>query len=78
MPFWRKCILSPDTTVPCLNCNKKVSVPWVAVIAAVPIALGIVAAVSLSGPTSYAGLLAGFVAYFALQRYAVPVIPRDQ
>ena len=54
MPFWRKCILSPDTTVACSNCKKKVSVPWAAVFAAVPIALGIVAAVSLGNRFSCA------------------------
>jgi hypothetical protein len=78
MPWWRKCILGPESSVACASCGKKVSVPWAAVLAATPIALGIVAAVRLDAPWSIAGALGGVLAYVALQRWVVPLVGREQ
>ena len=75
--FWRKCILGPETAVPCSSCGKKVGVPWAAVLAAVPIALGIVGATRLPLPWSIASAIGGVVFYIGTQRYAVPLVGRD-
>jgi DNA-directed RNA polymerase subunit RPC12/RpoP len=78
MPLWRKCTLGPETALACSNCGKKVSVPWVAVIAATPIALGIVAAVRFEAPWSIVGPIAGVIAYISLQRWVVPLVGREE
>jgi hypothetical protein len=77
MTLWRKCILSPDTAVACASCGKKVGVPWGAITAAVPVALGIIAAVRLPVPWSIAGAVGGALGYVAIQRYLVPLLGRD-
>jgi len=77
IPLWRKCVLGPDTPIACAACGKAVGVPWIAVAAAIPIALGIVAAVRWPLPWSVTGLAAGLMLYVALQRYAVPLAARD-
>ena len=77
MPLWRKCVLGPESSVACASCGKKVSVPWAAVIAATPIALGIVAAVRLDAPWSIAGAISGALAYVALQHWVVPLVGRE-
>jgi hypothetical protein len=77
MPLWRKCVLGPDTPIACAACGRAVGVPWIAVAAAIPIALGIVAAVRWPLPWSVAGLVAGLMLYVAIQRYAVPLVGRD-
>ena len=77
MALWRKCILGPETNVPCASCGKKVGVPWGAIAAAIPVALGIVAAIRLSVPWSIAALVVGVLGYVAIQRYFVPVVGRD-
>ena len=63
--------------MPCLSCQRKVGVPWGAVVAAVPVALGILGAVRLSAPWSIGSFVAGIVAYIALQHFVVPVVGRD-
>jgi hypothetical protein len=77
MTLFRKCILSPDSVVPCASCGRKVGVPWLAIGAAAPVALGIVAAIKLAVPWSIAGAVGGLVAYVAIQRFVVPVVGRD-
>jgi len=77
MSIWRKCVLGPETSVPCLSCQRKVGIPWAAVAAAVPIALGILAAVRLPVPWSIGSLAAGTLAYIALQQFLVPIVGRD-
>ena len=51
--------------------------PWPAIAAAVPVALGIVAAIKLALPWSIAGAIGGLVAYVGIQRFVVPVVGRD-
>ena len=77
MTLFRKCILSPDSVVACASCGRKVGAPWLAIAAAAPIALGIVAAIKLAVPWSIAGAVGGLVAYVGLQRFVVPVVGRD-
>ena len=77
MTLLRKCILSPDSVVACASCGRKVGVPWLAIGAAVPVALGIVVAVKLAVPWSIAGAVGGLVAYVGIQRFVVPVVGRD-
>ena len=77
MSFWRKCILGPEAAVPCTSCGKKVGVPWAAVAAAVPIALGLVGATRLPLPWSVASAIGSVAIYIGLQRYAVPLVGRD-
>jgi len=77
MTLFRKCILSPDSVVACASCGKKVGVPWPAIGAAVPVALGIVAAIKLAFPWGIAGAVAGLVAYVGIQRFVVPVVGRE-
>jgi hypothetical protein len=77
MRLWRKCVLGPETSVGCLSCQRKVGVPWGAVMAAVPLALGIFGSVRLSAPWSIASLVAAILAYIALQHFFVPVVGRD-
>ena len=77
MTLWRKCILGPETAIPCASCGKKVSVPWGAVAAAVPVALGLIAAVQLPMPWSIAATVGGVLGYVAIQRYLVPIVDRS-
>ena len=77
MTLFRKCILSPDSVVACASCGRKAGVPWLAIGAAVPVALGIVAAIKLAVPWSIAGAIGGLVAYVTIQRFVVPVVGRD-
>ena len=77
MGLWRKCTLGPEASVACAACGKRVGVPWGAVAAAVPIALGIVAAAKLAMPWSVVGLAAGGLAYVALQWFVVPLQSRE-
>jgi DNA-directed RNA polymerase subunit RPC12/RpoP len=72
MKLWRKCILGPETAVPCANCGRRVSVPWGAIAAATPIALGIVAAVRLPAPWSVAGLVGGLAAMLQFSGISFP------
>ena len=57
--------------------QRKVGVPWLAVAAAVPIALGVVGAVRLSAPWSIVSLAVGILAYVVLQQFVVPLVGRD-
>ena len=77
MSFWRKCVLGPETAVPCYSCGKRVGVPWAAVAAAVPIAMGIVGATWLPLPSSIASAIGGVALYIGIQRYAVPLVGRE-
>ena len=77
MTLWRKCILGPETAVACAKCGKKVGVPWGAIAAAIPVALGILAAVRLPVPWSIAGAVGGVLGYIVIQRYLVPMVKRD-
>jgi len=77
MSIWRKCILAPEMAVRCSSCKRKVGVPWLAVAAAVPIALGVVGAVRLSAPWSIVSLAVGILAYVVLQQFVVPLVGRD-
>jgi len=77
MTLFRKCILSPDSVVACASCGRKVGVPWLAIGAAAPVALGIVAIIRLAVPWSIAGAVGGLVAYIGIQRFVVPVVGRD-
>jgi hypothetical protein len=77
MSFARKCVLSPDQSIPCDSCGKKVSVPWVSVGAALPVALGIIAAIRIPLPWNVLGGLSGVIAYGALQRWVVPLVGRE-
>ena len=52
-------------------------VPWPAIGAAAPVALGIVAAIKLEVPWSFAGAVGGLVAYVGIQRFVVPVVGHD-
>jgi hypothetical protein len=78
MSFVRKCVLSPDQAIPCGSCGKKVSVPWVAVGAAIPVALGIIAAIRLPPPWNVLGALSSVIAYGGLQRWVVPLVGRER
>ena len=77
MSLFRKCILSPDSVVARASCGRKVGVPWLAICAAAPVALGIVASIKLAVPWSIAGAIGGLVAYVGIQRFIVPVVGRD-
>jgi hypothetical protein len=77
MSFVRKCLLSPDQSIPCDSCRKKVSVPWVALCAAIPVAVGIVAAIRIPLPWNVLGALSGVIAYGVLQRWVVPLVGRE-
>jgi hypothetical protein len=77
MTLFRKLVLGPDATVPCAACGKRVGVPWGAVAAAAPVALGIVAAIELHLPWNIVGASAGVAAYVAIQIWLVPVVGRD-
>ena len=77
MTLLRKCVLSPDAPVPCAACGRKVGVPWAAIAAAVPIAIGIMAAVRLGWPWNVAGAVGGVLAYVAAQRWVVPLVGRE-
>ncbi len=77
MSFVRKCVLSPDQWIPCDSCGKKVSVPWVAVAAAIPVAFGIIAAIRIPLPWNVVGGLSGLIAYGVLQRWVVPLVGRE-
>jgi hypothetical protein len=77
MPLWRKCLLGPEASVACVSCGRKVGIPYPAVAAAIPIALGIVGAVRLHMPWSWAAAVGGVVSYVLLQRYVVPLVGRD-
>jgi DNA-directed RNA polymerase subunit RPC12/RpoP len=76
MTLWRKCTLGPEASVACAACGKPVGVPWGAIAAAVPVALGIVAAAKLAMPWGVVGLVAGGLAYVGLQRFVVPLVSR--
>ena len=45
--------------------------------AAVPVALGILAAVKLDAPWNVVGAIAGAGTYVAIQRWVVPVVGRE-
>ena len=77
MSFVRKCVLSPDQSIPCDACGKKVSVPWVAIAAATPVALGIIAAIRSPPPWNVVAGLSGLIAYGVLQRWVVPLVGRE-
>ena len=77
MTLLRKCFLGPEEAVPCKSCGKRVGVPWGAVAAAVPVALGILAAVKLDAPWNVVGAIAGAGTYVAIQRWVVPVVGRE-
>jgi len=77
MTLLRKCFLGPEEAVPCKSCGKRVGLPWGAVTAAVPVALGILAAVKLHLPWNVVGAIAGVCAYVAIQMWIVPVLRRD-
>jgi hypothetical protein len=66
-------VLGPEATVACAACGRPVGVPWLASLAAIPVALGIVGAVQLPRPWGVACLLGGVGAYAALQRFVVPL-----
>jgi len=78
MTLLRKCVLGPDEAVPCASCGKRVGVPWGAVAAAVPVALGILAAIKLDAPWNVVGAFAGAGAYVAIQMWVVPLVGRDE
>jgi hypothetical protein len=77
MSFMRKCVLSPDESIACRSCGKKVGVPWSAVAAAVPVALGIISAIRLPLPWNVLGGLSCVIAYGVLQRWVVPLVGRE-
>ena len=77
MSIWRKCLLGTDKSVSCISCGRSVGVPFGAVLAAAPIALGIAGLVKLSMPWSIASLVGGLMTYFVLQLYVVPVVGRE-
>ena len=77
MTLFRKCILSPDSVVACASCGRNVGVPWLAIGAAAPVALSIIAAIKLAVPWSIAGAVGGLIAYVGIQRFVVPVVGRD-
>ena len=77
MSIWQKCILGPEKSVPCKSCGRSVGVPFGAVAAAAPIALGIVGAVKLPTPWSVASFVGGLVVYLVLQQFVVPVVGRQ-
>jgi hypothetical protein len=77
MSFARKCVLSPDQSIPCGSCGQKVSVPWLAVSAAIPVALGIIAAIRIPLPWNVVGGLSGLIAYGVLQWWVVPLVGRE-
>lgn len=77
MSLIRKCFLSPDVSVSCASCGKRVGVPWGAVAAAAPVAVGIIAAIRLEAPWNAFGALAGVAVYVAIQQWLVPVQGRE-
>jgi hypothetical protein len=77
MTLLRQCFLGPESGVHCMSCGKSVAVPWVASLAALPVALGIVATIKFPLPWSIAGLLLGLVAYVVIQWAFVPLVPRE-
>ncbi|MBC8026535.1 MAG: hypothetical protein H7Y89_11110 [Steroidobacteraceae bacterium] len=77
MSFARKCVLSPDESTPCGSCGKTVGVQWAAVGAAIPVALGIIAALRFPLPWNVLGGVSGVIAYGALQRWVVPLVGRE-
>jgi hypothetical protein len=76
--LWRKLRLAPEISVACSSCGKKIGVPWGAVAAAAPIALGIVGAIRFTMPWSVLSAIGGVLAYVALQRYVVPMVTRNK
>jgi len=77
MTLWLKCILGPEKTVACASCRRKVGVPWGAVAAALPVAVGLVIGLRLEPPWSIVAITGGIVVYVALQRFVVPLVARD-
>ena len=77
MTLLRKCFLGPEEAVPCVSCGKRVGVPWSAVTAAAPVALGILAAIKLDAPWNVVGAIAGVGAYVAIQMWLVPVLGHE-
>jgi len=76
MSFWQKCVLSPDAGVACSSCGTELTVPWLAVLSAVPVALGLIAAIRLPLGFGIPSALLGLLVYGALQRWVVPLITR--
>jgi hypothetical protein len=77
MPFGRKCILGPETSIPCVSCGKRIGIPWGAIAAAIPFAFGMVGALRLSFPWLILSGLGGIAAYLLIQWFFVPIVRRD-
>jgi len=75
--LWRKCVLGSDAAVPCASCGKLLGIPWLASLAALPLALGIFGVVTLPLPWFILSVVGARRAYLAIQRFLVPLIPRD-
>ncbi len=74
IPWGRKLTLGPAVSTRCKVCDKKVSVPWAAILAIVPFVLAIVAWEVLDSMALWGGLLlAGFAVSCFIHMYWVPL-----
>ena len=57
VPVWRKMFLGPATWATCPSCGSRYSVPWSAMLAAIPFLIAIFAAQAIGSLAVAAGLL---------------------
>ena len=74
IPLWRKMCLGPATSTTCANCGASMSVPYAAMLAAVPFLGAALVAQAVAWPVAVTLVIAGAVALFALYYKFVPLI----
>jgi len=75
VPLWRKMCLGPATGTACSNCGSRVSVPWSAMLSAIPFMIALLAA-QLVGSFALGEvvLIVGAVGMFWIHYKFVPLI----
>jgi hypothetical protein len=75
IPVWRKLFLGPATSAACPSCGSRISVPYWAMLAAIPFAAGFVAAQVVGSFAVAAGLvIAGSLVMAWIHYKFVPLI----
>ena len=77
IPFWRRQILGPGSSVTCLDCGTKVSVPWSGMWMVIPVALAFQLGLTVDlRLVSYSLLAVGAVISLGLSSKYVPLIEK--